>query len=48
MNKYPWRPRVVILIGLWLIISPFILNAPDSLKWSMVISGIVIIILALV
>lgn len=40
-----WANWVAILAGLWVIISPFVLTAANSLKWSNVISGIVVAVL---
>lgn len=35
-----------VILGLWVVVSPFILTSMSSLKWSNVVVGIVIAVLA--
>lgn len=35
-----------VILGLWVVISPFLITAGSTLKWSNVIVGIVIAVLA--
>lgn len=37
---------VNVILGLWVLVSPFILTAASSLKWSNVVVGIVVAVVA--
>jgi hypothetical protein len=37
---------VNVILGLWVLVSPFILTTGSSLKWSNVIVGIVVAVVA--
>mgnify|MGYP000857311231 CR=1 FL=1 len=40
-----WQGWVNSILGLWLIVSPFIL-AGDAAKWSTVVSGVIVAVLS--
>ncbi|MDQ7842369.1 MAG: SPW repeat protein [Armatimonadota bacterium] len=37
---------VNVILGLWVLVSPFILTSANTLKWSNVIVGIVVAVVA--
>ena len=42
-----WQDRAEIVVGIWLCLSPWILNLPQAAAWSAMIVGVYVILLAM-